>query len=552
MIEKNFNIYIKLLFFFYFILGLFIYKDFGIGIEEHFHRQNGFYWLIQILSIFQIENYVSFLDLAREKYQTILQSSTLPDIDIFNFYGIIFDVPLAFIETFLSIDDSKIYFEIRHLAIFIIFFISSIFFYKIINVRLKEKIFVITGLIIYIGTPRIFGDSFHNNKDILFLSFLTISVYFLFSFFRKKKNKSLILFCLFSALASSSRIMGIYLPAIFLIFQLVEYLSDKITLRFYMTQLVKVLSLYIFFLYIHYPYMWELNLLELVSWFKNFFYWMDIKILFYGDYYTIKYLPRSYLPIWILITTPLILIIFTIISLYILSRRVFLRLINIKEKSSLNSDFWLSCNEKNDLFILISFLSFFSFAIFLNVAMLSGWRHFYFLHLFISYLSTLGLYYFFLLFRKKIKNIFTILIPLFIFINLLYSNYTFHPYQSLYFNEFLSKEFVKKFQVDTPSISRSDALKFISLKENELKQIKVGNISWTPLRNGVDMLEEDDKVKFIFVGHEQKLADYIYTNYIYKSDEKFNNNYIISSNFEKIKDLKINNVHIYSIYKKLK
>lgn len=552
MLKKNFSLYIKLLFFFYFLLGLLIYKDFGVGIEEHFHRQNGFYWLIQILNLFQMDNISPFLELAKEKYQEILLSSTLPDINIFNFYGIIFDVPLAFIETFLSIDSSKIFFEIRHFAIFLIFFISSIFFYKIINKRFNDKIFVITGLIFYIGTPRIFGDSFHNNKDILFLSFLTISVYFLFSFFRNKKNKNLILFCLFSALASSSRIMGIYLPAIFLIFQLVECLSDKISLKTYLSQLIKVFFLYIFFLYIHYPYMWELNVLELISWFKNFFYWMDIKVLFNGEYYTIKYLPRSYLPVWILITSPILLIFFTIISLYILTKRAFCRLIKIEGKSSLNSDFWSSYNEKNDFFILISFLSFIFFAIFLNVAMLSGWRHFYFLHFFLCYLSTLGFYHSYLFLRKKIKPIVIYIIPLLIFLNLLYSNYTFHPYQSLYFNEFLNKDFIKKFQVDTPSISRSDALKFILSKENQLKQIKVGNSSWTPLRNGADMLDKEDKIKFIFVGHEQKLADYIYTNFIYKSDEKFNKNYIISSDFVKIRDLKINNVHIYSIYKKLK
>ena len=93
MLKKNFNLYIKLLFFFYFLLGLLIYKDFGVGIEEHFHRQNGFYWLIQILNLFQLDNISPFLGLAEEKYQEILLSSTLPDINIFNFYGIIFDVP---------------------------------------------------------------------------------------------------------------------------------------------------------------------------------------------------------------------------------------------------------------------------------------------------------------------------------------------------------------------------------------------------------------------------------------------------------------------------
>ena len=41
--------FINLFFILYFLLGLLIYKDFGIGIEEHFQRQNGFYWLKEIL-----------------------------------------------------------------------------------------------------------------------------------------------------------------------------------------------------------------------------------------------------------------------------------------------------------------------------------------------------------------------------------------------------------------------------------------------------------------------------------------------------------------------
>ena len=41
----NWNFFIYLFFIIYFIIGLSIYKDFGVGIEEHFQRQNGFYWL---------------------------------------------------------------------------------------------------------------------------------------------------------------------------------------------------------------------------------------------------------------------------------------------------------------------------------------------------------------------------------------------------------------------------------------------------------------------------------------------------------------------------
>ena len=64
--KKINNLLIYLLFFIYFIIGFSIYKDYGIGIEEHFQRQNGFYWLQKILSILKIDH-LSFL--ALEKYQ---------------------------------------------------------------------------------------------------------------------------------------------------------------------------------------------------------------------------------------------------------------------------------------------------------------------------------------------------------------------------------------------------------------------------------------------------------------------------------------------------
>ena len=80
------NIYIYVIIFLIFLIGIYTYKDYGVGIEEHFHRQNGFYWLIQILNLFQMDNISPFLELSKEKYQEILLSSTLPDINIINFY----------------------------------------------------------------------------------------------------------------------------------------------------------------------------------------------------------------------------------------------------------------------------------------------------------------------------------------------------------------------------------------------------------------------------------------------------------------------------------
>ena len=67
MSKKIFNRYISLFFIIYFFAGLAIYRDFGVGIEEHFHRQNGFYWLIRILSFLNFDITNSYLDLANIK-----------------------------------------------------------------------------------------------------------------------------------------------------------------------------------------------------------------------------------------------------------------------------------------------------------------------------------------------------------------------------------------------------------------------------------------------------------------------------------------------------
>ena len=70
------------------------------------------------------------------------------------------------------------------------------------------------------------------------------------------------------------------------------------------------------------------------------------------------------------------------------------------------------------------------------------------------------------------------------------------------------------------------------------------------MHNGKDMLEDKFKDKLIFVGQNYSQADYIYNNYIYKNDEKYNKNYNVPDNFLKIRDYKINNVLIYSVFKK--
>jgi len=552
MKDKNIiNLLVSLLFFSYFVVGFFIYKDYGIGIEEHFQRQNGFYWLEKILSFLKAEE-LSLL--ALEKYQSIRSyDPTLPNLDFFNFYGIVFDVPTAFIEIYFGINDSKLYFEIRHFLSFIFFYISAICFYKILKKRFYYNSIIFLGTLFYILNPRIFGDSFHNNKDIFFLSVLTISIFFLFKYFEKRKLKNIVIFCLFASIATSSRIMGLYLPLLLLIFIFTEYLSNKISLKLLIKQVTLITFLFIFFLHLHYPYIWQLNIFDFSNWFNVFSYNMGLRVLFGGDYYHIKYLPHLYLPIWISITTPIYILLLLICGYFLILKRLLQRFLNINFKKQIFNDLWRSMHEKKDLFIFISLSSFLFFAVFLNVAMVSGWRQFYFLHIFIVYIATYMLNLIFLrLKKKKINIIFFNSLNIILIFFIIKQIFIFHPYNSLYLNLFINQKNYSSYPVDTSSLSRADALNFIIQDSKNIDKIFVACASWTPLHNGKDLLKNKDKKRLVFVGQEYDKADYIFTNFNYEVDPKFNNKYNIPKQFNEIKTMSIRGIQVYSIYKRIK
>ena len=215
----NNNIILYLFFIFYFVLGLITYKDYGISIEEHTQRLSGLYWLNYVINFFEID---SLREIAEEYFQQAYDPY-LPDPKIFNTYGPIFDLPTAFFDSLLNIKKTNVYFQYRHLLVFVIFFSSSVIFYKILKKRFSNFFVSFFGVLLYIFSPRIYGDSFHNSKDIVFLSLVVFSIFFAFKFFDKKSITNIAIFAFFAALATSTRIMGLFLPISFMIFLLLDF-----------------------------------------------------------------------------------------------------------------------------------------------------------------------------------------------------------------------------------------------------------------------------------------------------------------------------------------
>ena len=393
---KNNHIYILL--FFISIIGVYTYQDYGVGIEEHFQRKSGFYWLNFLLSYtnFDILKQTALLKLEEIK----LFSPGLFPIEQFGFYGVLFDVPTAFIEAFFKIQNPNNYFYLRHLLIFFTFLTSGFCFYKLIESRFQNINLALIGFIFYIFSPRIYGNIFFDNKDIFFLSVFTINIYFYLRYIKKKNYLNLIIFSCLCAFSTSSRIIALLIPLTFLIILVFESINSK-NIRTQFLECLVFLTTFILVLIIHWPYLWTLNLNQILNFFEPFFYAMNPWVFFNGEYYQSKYLPYSYIPIWIFITTPIYILLFSILGFLKHAKRIFIRFLNIKEKSINKSDIWRSSNEKFDFFLFINFLLVVLLYISINPALLSGWRHFYYLNFFIIYYSC---YFFNIIFFSSKKK----------------------------------------------------------------------------------------------------------------------------------------------------
>ena len=549
MISKTLinNIKKYFIFFVFLVIGSVIFKDYGFNIDEKFHRLNGFYWLNYIAQYFNLSN---LADLSEAKLNTIY-GFTLSDINFYNKYGIVFDVPAALLEIFFKIETPLGFYQLRHFLVFLYFILGLIFFYKIVSQRFGNENIAILSVVLFFIIPRVFGDSFQNTKDIVFMTFMIISIYFALESIKISTKKNIIFFSLFAAITTSLRMFGLCLLITFILIQLVSIKKNNIKQIIFNSFLS--LILFIIFLIIVWPLLWENTLSNFLSYFEILDSYFNSKVFFLGNFYRSDLLPYTYLPFWILISTPILHLLLFTFGLIVVSKRVFNRVLEIK-KNSFFPDFWRSKSEAQDFYIFINFLLLFLGLIFLNIKFYNSWRIAYFLYFFIIYFSAYTLYIF--TFKKKTSSLKSFLsksIILVLFVFTIYRIFLYHPYQSYYFNFLVTDKIKNNVEVDYTGLSAIHFLNETIENEYRNKKIKIGVASWYPLWRMLELTNEKSENKITIVGNKDFFyADYIYTNRISDVDTNYNKKYDIPPNFIKFKELIIDGAIIYEVYKRSK
>ena len=203
----------------YLFLGIYLSINTGISHDEYHEQLNG------EVNLKSIKDFIS-----TGVYKDLLEYKD-------RYHGIGFNLisqPFQFItkdliSNYLNLNEYGSTLISKHIIIFVIFFISGLFFYSICRNLFEDKKFSIISLFVFFLYPYLFGHSHFNPKDIPFLSFWIINTYFLLKIFKKfnkdkKINfKTIFYFALSTSILVSIRIVGVLIFLQYLIFFVVYF-----------------------------------------------------------------------------------------------------------------------------------------------------------------------------------------------------------------------------------------------------------------------------------------------------------------------------------------
>ena len=439
--------------FLFFVTGSITSLNVGISHDEWHEEEN---WKYNISLSQNIKNHIFF----NEKIN--------PDLENYKdkYYGIGFQIisqPIQLIlKKIIKNNDISSYgakLVSKHFVVFLFFFLSGISLYLIIRKIIDNDEFSYLALLTYLFYPYLFGQSLFSPKDIPFMSVWIICTYFSFNIFEnliEKNNSSksgLIILGISTAFLLSIRVTGVLILIQYLISLLIYLNISNINViafikKFYLKILIFIFFLFLF-IYLFYPLYWMNPLIFITAIQEMGRFYNDVCTNTLGTCMYAKDLPPTYIPIWLSVKLPL-LIILGIFLIPFTEKKIFID------------------NKKNVFFgtILITSILVPLILILRNVTLYDELRHIMFLIPLFFILGTVSLY----MFSKKFFFIFSILtISLFVI-----ENIKIHPYQYVWFNlPSRALDLTSDFELEYQGLSGKEIAKHISKTDQKEKCILV-------------------------------------------------------------------------------
>ncbi|MBH8558788.1 ArnT family glycosyltransferase [Hymenobacter negativus] len=357
------SFYVRLYFGLLLVLGLCCYKDYGVSWDEPADRSNG------MVSAKYVAGFVA-PGWAGQHF------ANTPDIHGYldNDHGVFFEMPLAFIDQIIGIDDSRTYFLMRHFAVFAVFAAGTWALYRIGRIRFNSWWLGLALSTLLVLSPRFFAEAFYNGKDVVFMAFFILGAYTLVRLLQRPSLARAAVHGVATAAAIDVRILGVLLVAFTVGMVGLEILFSSAD-RTRRLQFAKAFLLFgivtVIVIIAGWPYLWEAPLDNFLTALENMkrFRWGGL-VLYMGAFESALALPWHYAPVWIIITTPIAYIVAFLLGAgaigYALLRRPL--------------DYLRTFEGRLDVLFMGWFALPIIMVIALNSVIYDGWRHLYFVY----------------------------------------------------------------------------------------------------------------------------------------------------------------------------
>lgn len=283
------------------LLGLLCYKDYGVSWDEEVLRTNA------MVSAKYMAGLIAPEWTAHEpKFANIHDIHGNRDND----HGVLFELPVVVLAKAFGVSDSRSYYLLRHLAVFLVFMGGVWALYRLGSSYLRSWRWGLLVSLLLVLSPRFFAEAFYNGTDIVFLALFTLASYTLVRLLQRPSMGRAALHGLATAAAIDVRILGVLLVALTIGMLALEWGLGPVG-QPRRRRLMQGLGIYLVVLPIAvvagWPFLWAapvrnftdvfLHLSRYTAWNGN--------LLYLGHIISALKLPWHYAPVWIVVTTPL-------------------------------------------------------------------------------------------------------------------------------------------------------------------------------------------------------------------------------------------------------
>lgn len=463
----------------YLLAGIFIYRDYGLNWDDDFSHKYG------LMNWNYVFNNDSSLQGSMDRY-----------------HGPALEMTLVGIDKIFAAKGTRAVFQIHHFADFVFFYLSVIAFFLLARKLFGADKWGLLACLMLVLSPRIFGDSFFNSKDIGFLCGCILTLYTLYRLYIHPNYVNLLIHTFVCGFTTDIRVLGLIFVPFAIVLLIKNIIDDPASRKRNLTLLLLYPVFLAGFIILFWPYLWSsplAHLQEALVQMKK--YPWDYGIFYLGKNISTKNLPWHYLPLWIVITTPAVFSLLYLIGTAFIVRNFILHPVRFLREQIMLGGIWLLG--------IMPVLS----VIILKSVVYDGWRHVFFIYPFFILVTTLGfkdLYEWVSATSKKALRVFMGFYLSWLLCVTIYL----HPFENIYFNVpalLYFKPISEQFELDYWGLSYKQALDYIIAHTKAKAGINIYSTSYFgPNFLNRDFLKATDKGRINFV-YDTAIADYFMT-----------------------------------------